>query len=240
MRSAAVHEGKATEEEAIGLAAGMLVAGHETTVTQIEFGLLAMFRHPQHRERLVGDPSLVNKAVGKCCACTRRAPLGRHHALSKDRRDHRGHAYSRGEQGACWNAGDVVRSAPFRRPGNLRHRTRGKAALGLLPRPHYCIGVEPARLELKVVFGSIFQRFPALRLAVAPKELKLRTSSTASTCCLLALDGLAKSNRLDAVVIARYIADLPTLEMRIDPLREKPIRQHRKICSSGGTPTAVA
>lgn len=106
--------------------------------------------------------------------------------------------------------------------------------------PHYCIGVEPARLELKVVFGSIFQRFPALRLAVAPKELKLRTSSTASTCCLLALDGVAKSNRLDAVVIARYIADLPTLEMRIDPLREKPIRQHRKICSSGGTPTAVA
>jgi len=35
-----------TEEEAIGLAAGMLVAGHETTVTQIEFGLLSMFRHP--------------------------------------------------------------------------------------------------------------------------------------------------------------------------------------------------
>lgn len=30
------------------------------------------------------------------------------------------------------------------------------------------------RLELKAVFGSIFQRFPALRLAVAPEELKLR------------------------------------------------------------------
>ncbi len=52
-----------TEEEAIGLAAGMLVAGHETTVTQIEFCLLSMFRHPQQRERLVGDPSLVDKAV---------------------------------------------------------------------------------------------------------------------------------------------------------------------------------
>ena len=60
---AAVDQGKATEEEAIGLAAGMLVAGHETTVAQIEFGLLAMFRHPQQRERLVGDPSLVDKAV---------------------------------------------------------------------------------------------------------------------------------------------------------------------------------
>jgi len=60
---AASDQGKATEEEAIGPAAGVLVAGHETTVAQIEFGLLAMFRHPQQRERLVGDPSLVGKAV---------------------------------------------------------------------------------------------------------------------------------------------------------------------------------
>lgn len=41
-------------------------------------------------------------------------------------------------------------------------------------RPHYCIVVALARLELKVVFGSIFQRFPALRLAVAPVGAKLR------------------------------------------------------------------
>ena len=30
------------------------------------------------------------------------------------------------------------------------------------------------KLELKAVFGSIFQRFSALRLTVAPEELKLR------------------------------------------------------------------
>lgn len=36
---AAVDQGKATEEEAIGLAAGMLVAGRECTAAQIEFGL---------------------------------------------------------------------------------------------------------------------------------------------------------------------------------------------------------
>ncbi|VIO69300.1 hypothetical protein CI1B_26080 [Bradyrhizobium ivorense] len=30
------------------------------------------------------------------------------------------------------------------------------------------------KLELKAVFGSIFLRFPALRLAVAAEELKLR------------------------------------------------------------------
>ncbi len=50
---------------------------------------------------------------------------------------------------------------------------------------------------------------------------------------------LSGANRLDAVVIARYTADSPTLEMRIDPLRETLRRQHRKICSSGGTSTAA-
>lgn len=40
--------------------------------------------------------------------------------------------------------------------------------------PHYSIAVALAWLEPKVVFGSIFQRFPALRLAVAPEGAKLR------------------------------------------------------------------
>ncbi|RVP98392.1 IS110 family transposase, partial [Sinorhizobium meliloti] len=36
-----------------------------------------------------------------------------------------------------------------------------------------------------------------------------------------ALGRLAKNDRLDAVVIARYTADMPTREMRVDPLREQ-------------------
>ena len=32
---------------------------------------------------------------------------------------------------------------------------------------------------------------------------------------------MAKNDRLDAVVIARYTADMPTREMRVDPLREQ-------------------
>ncbi|MGZ2476529.1 hypothetical protein ACVI1N_004884 [Sinorhizobium medicae] len=165
--------------------------------------------------------------------------LGRHHALSKDRRDHRGHAYSRGEQGACWTAGDSFDPRHFDDPEIFDSDARksrtwrsptARTTASAWSRPGWNSRWRSVR------FSSAFPRC----LAVARKELKLRTPSTASACCLLALDGLAKSNRLDAVVIARYIADFPTLEMLIDPLREKPIRQHRKICSSGGTPTAVA
>ncbi|VTZ59641.1 hypothetical protein EMEDMD4_1170020 [Sinorhizobium medicae] len=56
----------------------------------------------------------------------------------------------------------LVRSAPFRRPGNLRLGREEKPHLAFSHGPYYCIGVEPAGLELKVAFGSIFQRFPAL------------------------------------------------------------------------------
>ncbi|MGO6698304.1 cytochrome P450 [Rhizobium ruizarguesonis] len=172
---AAVDQGKATEEEAIGLAAGMLVAGHESTVAQIEFGLLAMFRHPQQRERLVGDSSLVGKAVEEIL---RMYPPGA------------------GWDGIMRYPRTDVTIAGVHIPADSKVLV-GLPATSFDPRhfddpeifdigrtekphlafsygPHYCIGMALARLELKVVFGSIFQRFPTLNLAVAPEELKLR------------------------------------------------------------------
>ena len=172
---AAVDQGKATEEEAIGLAAGMLVAGHETTVAQIEFGLLAMFRHPQQRERLVGDPSLVDKALEEML---RLYPPG----AGWD-------GIMRYPRTAVTIAGvhipaesKVLVGLPatsfdprhFDDPEIFDIGREEKPHLAFSHGPHYCIGMELARLELKVVFGSIFQHFPALRLAVAPEELMLR------------------------------------------------------------------
>jgi cytochrome P450 len=39
---------------------------------------------------------------------------------------------------------------------------------------HQCIGQQLARIELQIVFQSLFQRFPTLRLAVAVQELSFR------------------------------------------------------------------
>lgn len=217
-----------TEEEAIGLAAGMLVAGHETTVTQIEFGLLSMFRHPQQRERLVGDPSLVDKAVEEIL---RMYPPGA------------------GWDGIMRYPKTDVTIAGMHIPAESKvlvdcRRRRSIRAISTT-RKSSTSDARKSRAWRSPTARTIASAWS--RPGWNSRWCSVRFSSAFPRCawpwrqkCLLALDGLAKSNRLDAVVIARYIADLPTLEMRIDPLREKPIRQHRKICSSGGTPTAVA
>ncbi|MEZ2142175.1 cytochrome P450 [Bradyrhizobium sp. DN5] len=172
---AAVDQGKATEEEAIGLAAGMLVAGHESTVAQIEFGLLAMFRHPQQRERLVGDPSLVDKAVEEIL---RMYPPGagwdgimRYPRTDVTIAGVHIPAESKVLVGLPATSFDPRH---FDDPEIFDIGRQEKPHLAFSYGPHSCIGGALARLELKAVFGSIFQRFPALRLAVAPEELKLR------------------------------------------------------------------
>ena len=43
---------------------------------------------------------------------------------------------------------------------------------------HVCIGQSLARAELRIVFPSLFRRFPGLRLAVDPSELRIRSDRT--------------------------------------------------------------
>ncbi|OMI09523.1 cytochrome [Bradyrhizobium brasilense] len=172
---AAVDQGKATEEEAVGLAAGMLVAGHESSVAQIEFGLLAMFRHPQQRERLVGDPSLVDMAVEEIL---RMYPPGA--GWDGIMRYPRTDVTIAGVDIPAESKVLVGLPATSFDPGHFDDpeifdiERQEEPHLAFSYGPHSCIGGALARLELKAVFGSIFQRFPALRLAVAPEELKLR------------------------------------------------------------------
>ncbi|MFC6839440.1 cytochrome P450 [Xanthomonas theicola] len=171
----AVEQDKATEEEAIGLAAGMLVAGYESTVAQIEFGLLAMFRHRQQRERLVGDPSLLDRAVEEIL---RMYPPGagwdgimRYPRTDVTIAGMRIPAESKVLVGLPATSFDPRH---FNDPHIFDIGRDEKPHLAFSYGPHYCIGMALARLELKVVFGSIFQRFPELRLAVASEELRLR------------------------------------------------------------------
>ena len=55
---------------------------------------------------------------------------------------------------------------------------RPTATLAFGHGPHYCIGQNLARTELRIVFTSLFRRFTGIRLAADVSELKILNDRT--------------------------------------------------------------
>ncbi|MCG5219425.1 cytochrome P450 [Streptosporangium soli] len=167
----------ASEEEISTLAAGLLFAGHETTVNRIDYGVLLLLRNPAQRDALIADPGLADSTVEEIL---RMAAPG-HHGLPRYAHEDvtiGGVAIERGEavliSTAVANRDERAFVEPDRfdigRAPEDPHLSFGYAA-------RYCLGASLARVELRTVFGSLFRRFPTLALAIPFEELREREAS---------------------------------------------------------------
>ncbi|WP_433497612.1 cytochrome P450 [Sphaerimonospora sp. CA-214678] len=163
------------ENEIARIAGALLFAGHETTVNQIDYGVLLLLRDPEQREALRRDPSLVPGAVEEIM----RTAAPSQHGLVR-------YAHEDVEiAGVTIRAGELVMLATFaaNRDGRVYadpdrfdvSREMLHAHVGFGYASHYCLGASLARVELRSVFCALFQRFPALRPAVPYERLKPRT-----------------------------------------------------------------
>jgi cytochrome P450 len=179
--AAARQDSSLTELEVAQLSAGLLFAGHVTTVSAIDEGVLLFLTHPDQRKSLERNPSLVPTSVEEIL----RYPEP---TRAERRRDGGLPRYASVDiemDGVTIRAGDLVllsldgansdervfadaKRFDVARTDNA-HMTFGHG-------PHYCVGAPLARMELECVFGTLFQRFPTLELAVAPAELKRRAN----------------------------------------------------------------
>ncbi|MEV4479616.1 cytochrome P450 [Micromonospora coxensis] len=160
-----------TEEEVIRLAAGLLAAGHETTVTQIPNMVYVLLTEEGGWERLRADPTLVPRAVEELM---RFIPLGATAAFPR-------YATEDVELGGVLvRAGEPVvvslHSANrdeqvFTDPDRLDLAREANPHLGFGHGVHHCIGAQLARMELQVVLETLLRRTPGLRLAVPVSEL---------------------------------------------------------------------
>ncbi len=169
-------------EEVARLGAGLLFAGHETTVAAIDTGVVLLATHREERDRLRRDPDLVSTAVEEIL----RAGLpGPPHTA-----DHgTGLGLPRWANADIDVDGTTIPSGDLVLLG-LQHANRDAALLGDRPGfdvtrhpnphltfghgPHFCLGAPLARLELQVLFSALLARFPGLRLAVPVTQLQHR------------------------------------------------------------------
>jgi cytochrome P450 len=164
-----------TEPELISMAFLLLVAGHETTVNLIGNGVLALLTHPAQLAALRADPSLLPSAVEEFLRYDSPVNLAtlRYTTQPLTLGDN---TIPEGEF-LLISLGSANRD-PARFPGadtldiTRAHSSHMAFGHGI----HYCVGAPLARMEAETAIGSLLERFPNLRLAVEPGNLRYRHS----------------------------------------------------------------
>ena len=171
-----VSAGELTHEELVAMARFILVAGHETTAHQISLSVLSLLRDPAQLAELRADESLFKPAVEE---------LLRYWSISQDNQVRA--AVAEVELGgATIRKGDgVIVAIPAANhdesvyPGadrvDIHRNAAGHLAFGF--GAHLCPGASLARMELEVCLKALFTRFPGLRLAVAPEDVRFRENT---------------------------------------------------------------
>jgi pentalenolactone synthase len=172
------HNAALTDQGIAQLTAGLLFAGHETTVSAIDRGVVLLASNPAQWHALQADPTLISSAVEEVLRYP--DPVEPTEAPRPGGLPRYAHADVQLE-GVTIAAGDLVLLA--------LHEANVDAAVFALPREfdvgrddnphmtfghgsHYCIGAPLARIELQVVLGTLVNRVPGLRLAVPIDQLR--------------------------------------------------------------------
>ncbi|WP_435644437.1 cytochrome P450 [Streptomyces sp. H49] len=159
------HGDRLSELELVDLCVGILVAGHETTATQIPNFVLTLLDHPDVLARLRAEPELITNAIEELL---RFVPLGSGAGQPRYATEdiEVGGTLVRAGEPVLVAIGAANRDAlRFTEAGTLDITRGGNAHLGFGHGVHHCLGAPLARLELQEAIGALVARFPGLHVA---------------------------------------------------------------------------
>ncbi|MEV6800344.1 cytochrome P450 [Micromonospora rifamycinica] len=164
------------DPDVVATAQALITAGHETTANMISLGTLVLREHPQTLAELVRAPEGWPAAVEELLRYLSIGDLIAARAATDDveiggRTIHAG-------DGMFLLIGSANRDeAVFEDPEafDVTRASRHHLALGF--GVHQCLGQHLARLELEVVFETLFRRLPELRITSSVGELEFKTAA---------------------------------------------------------------
>jgi cytochrome P450 len=143
-----------------------LNAGHETTTNLIGNALVALARHPDVRERLIGEPSLIKTAVEEFLRFESPNQLG--NRITVEPAELGGDAFAPGTKITLCIGAANRDPAVFERPDELDIGRSPNRHLAFGSGIHQCAGVGVARLEATVAINRFLARFPRYELEAPP------------------------------------------------------------------------
>jgi len=170
-----VGAGELTRLEAAQMGVLLLIAGHETTANMIALGTLALLEHPGQLALLreSDDPALVASAVEELLRYLNITHNGRRRLALADI-EVAGQVIRAGE--GLIMANDIANRDPEVFPDgdrlDLNRDARRHIAFGF--GVHQCLGQPLARLELQVVYSTLYRRIPTLALATGVERIPFK------------------------------------------------------------------
>ncbi|MEU4822036.1 cytochrome P450 [Actinomadura sp. NPDC023710] len=165
-----------TEPELVRLAITLLIAGHGPTMNQLARSVYALLTRPELYAALHRDPDLVATAVEELLRTVPSVPVGTPRLALRDV-EVGGVPIPAGSTVAVSALAANHDPALFTDPEvtdlgrtDNKHLTFGHG-------PHFCIGAQLARTEMRTALAALVRRFPGLRLAVPPEAVQWRTDS---------------------------------------------------------------
>jgi cytochrome P450 len=158
-------EDRLSEEELAGICLTLLVAGHETTATQIPNFVYVLLEHPDKWAALRADPDLIPAAVEELL---RFVPMIEGGALPRYATEdiEVGDVLVRAGEALLVNVAAANRDGQrFGAPDELRFDREENQHIGFGHGAHHCLGAQLARVELQEALRGLLTRMPDLRLA---------------------------------------------------------------------------
>ncbi|MFI6319277.1 cytochrome P450 [Nonomuraea sp. NPDC050556] len=169
--------GELEDEELVGVAALLLIAGHETTANMLGLGTFALLTNPAQLALMRDDPSVVDNAVEELLRYLTIIHLGPVRTALEDVMID-GITISAGESVTFSLPAANRDPSRFSAPDELDFTRSASGHLTFGHGIHQCLGQQLARIEMRIGYPALLRRFPGLRLAVPASEVPMRSEMT--------------------------------------------------------------
>lgn len=140
----------------------LLVGGNETTRNVISGGMEALIRDPHQRQLLIDDPAKIPTAVEECLRWV--SPIINMRRTATRDHELRGKTIRTGDEVLVFYGSANRDATVFERPDEFLVEREPNAHVAFGFGPHFCLGAQLARLEVKVMLEELLARLPDMRL----------------------------------------------------------------------------